>query len=74
MEAFVVLAGALAYGATEGGTMIAEAFLKKREQKGIEKGRRETEAKWREWYEANREHLNGVTPPPFMRDSDGERP
>ena len=54
--------------------MIAEAFLKKREQKGIEKGRREIEAKWREWYEANREHLNGVMPPPFMRDSDGERP
>ena len=43
--------------------MIAEAFLKKRE----EKGRRENEAKWREWYEANREHMNGITPPPFLR-------
>ncbi len=41
--------------------MIAEAFLKKREQKG----RRENEAKWRAWYEANRERLNDVTPPPF---------
>ena len=50
--------------------MIAEAFLKKRE----EKGRREKDAKWRAWYEANREHLNGTTPPPFMRGSDGERP
>ena len=46
--------------------MIAEAFLKKRE----EKGRRETEAEWREWYEANRERMNGVTPPPFMRSYD----
>ena len=68
MEAFVVFSGATAYGTTEGGTMIAEAFLKKRE----EKGRRENEAKWRAWYEANREHLNGATPPPFMRDSKEE--
>ncbi len=74
MEAFVVAAGALAYSTTEGGTMIAEAFLKKREQKGIEKGRRENEAKWRAWYEANRENLNGVTPPPFMRDSEEDQP
>ena len=81
MEAFVVFAGALAYG-TEGGTMIAEAFLKKREKAGIEKGekigiekgRRERDAKWRAWYEANREHLNGVTPPPFMRDSEEDTP
>ncbi len=54
MESFVVGAGALAYSATEGGTMIAEAFLKKREQKGredgIEIGRRETHAAWRAWY------------------------
>ena len=77
MEAFVVFSGATAYGTTEGGTMIAEAFLKKREQKGIEigieKGKRDNEAKWREWYEANREHLNGVTPPPFMRDSNEDQ-
>ena len=31
--------------------MIAEAFLKKREQKGIEKGRREKDAEWRAWHE-----------------------
>ncbi len=70
MEAFVVFAGALAYSTTEGGTMIAEAFLKKRE----EKGRRENEAKWRAWYEANRERMNDVTPPPFMRNSDEKQP
>ena len=80
MEAFVVFAGALAYGTTEGGAMIAEAFLKKREQRA----REEEAAKWRErlrkreaelraWYEANREQLNG-TPPPFMRDSEEDRP
>ena len=62
--------------------MIAEAYLKKREKAGIEKGekigiekgRREREAKWREWYEANREQLNGVTPPPFMQDVEEDRP
>ncbi len=70
MEAFVVFAGALAYGTTEGGAMIAEAFLKKRE----EKGRREKDAEWREWYEANREHIKAVTPPPFMRNSDEKQP
>ena len=46
--------------------MIAEAYLKKR----YEAGRRENEAKWRAWYEANREHMTDVTPPPFMRDPD----
>ncbi len=50
--------------------MIAEMYLRKRYQDGM----RENEAKWREWYEANREHIKAVTPPPFMRDSDGERP
>ncbi len=50
--------------------MIAEAFLKKREQKG----RREKDAEWRAWYEANREHLKDVSPPPFMRDWNGEQP
>ena len=47
MESFVVFSGALAYSATEGGDMIAEAFLKKRQQKG----RHEKDAEWREWYE-----------------------
>ena len=51
MEAFVVAAGALAYSTTEGGTMIAEAFLKKREQKGIEKGIEKQHAAWTAWYE-----------------------
>ncbi len=68
MEAFVVASGALAYSSTEGGTMIAEAFLKKRQQKG----REEERAAWMAWYEANREHLKGTTPPPFMRDSKEE--
>ena len=27
---------------------------------------REREAEWREWYEANRRHINGTTPPPSM--------
>ncbi len=31
--------------------MIAEAFLKKREQKGREAGRRQVDAEWRPWYE-----------------------
>ena len=41
---------------------------------------RENEAKWRAWYEANREHLKGITPPPFdesppsMQDSDKDKP
>ena len=58
--------------------MIAEAFLKKREQKGIEigieKGKRDNEAKWRAWYEANREQLNGATPPPFLQDVEDDQP
>ncbi len=43
--------------------MIAEAFLKKREKRGEEKGRAETEAKWRKWYEENRDHISGAAPP-----------
>ena len=70
MEWVVVVSAALVYVGVEGSAMIAEKYLKRRYQDG----RREREAKWREWYEANREHLNGVTPPPFMRDSDEERP
>ena len=69
LEPYVVVSGAIAYGSTEGGAMIAEAFMKKREKRGEERGekrgREEAEAKWREWYEANREHINGATPPPF---------
>ena len=50
--------------------MIAEKYLKKRYQDGM----RENEAKWRAWYEANREQLNGASPPPFMRDSEEDKP
>ena len=54
--------------------MIAEAFLKKRE----EKGRRENEAKWRAWYErwqaAQNRGEKFDEPPPFMRNSDDQRP
>ena len=61
--------------------MIAEAYLKKR----FEAGRREKDAEWRErwrkredelraWYEANREQLNGATPPPFLQDVEDDQP
>ena len=66
MEAFVVAAGALAYSTTEGGTMIAEAFLKKRQQKG----REEQHALWMAWYErsqaAKQRGEDFDEPPPKM--------
>ncbi len=85
MEAFVVASGALAYSTTEGGTMIAEAYLKKR----FEAGRREKDAEWRErwrkheaelraWYErsqaAKQRGEPFDEPPPFMRSSQDDQP
>ena len=70
MQSVVVVAAAWVYLTVEGSAMIAEKYLKKRYQDGM----RENEAKWRAWYEANREQLNGVSPPPFMRDSEEDKP
>ena len=64
LEPYVVASGAVSYGSAEGGAMIAEAFMKKREQKGREEGQAETNKKWQEWYEANKDHINGASPPP----------
>ena len=78
MEPFVVFDVAISYGTTEGGAMIAEAFLKKREKAGIEKGRKEEAAKWRAWYErsqeAKRQGQEFVEPPPPMPGAEGDAP
>ena len=54
--------------------MIAEKYLKKRYQDGM----RENEAKWRAWYErwqaARRRGEDFDEHPPFMRDSEEDKP
>lgn len=46
--------------------MLAEWYLKKREAKGEAKRDQE----WREWYNANTQHMNGTAPPPEPPSSD----
>ena len=52
----------------EGGSMVAEAFLKRRYQRGVEKGRDEANAEWEAWRErmltAQRQGEEFDEPPP----------
>ena len=74
MQSVVVVAAAWVYLTVEGSAMIAEKYLKKRYQDGM----RENEAKWRAWYErwqaARRRGEDFDEPPPFMRDSEEDKP
>ena len=78
MQSVVVVAAAWVYLTVEGSAMIAEKYLKKRYQDGRQDGRREREAKWREWYErwqaAQNRGEKFDEPPPFMRDSEEDKP
>ena len=44
--------------------MIGEAWLKKREKRGEQRGEQHKDSEWRAWYEVNRQHMNGTSPPP----------
>ena len=74
MQSVVVVAAAWVYLTVEGSAMIAEKYLKKRYQDGM----RENEAKWRAWYErwqaARRRGEDFDEHPPFMRDSEEDKP
>ena len=74
MQSVVVVAAAWVYLTVEGSAMIAEKYLKKRYQDGM----RENEAKWRAWYErwqaARRRGEDFDEPPPFMRNSEEDKP
>ena len=52
----------------EGGSMVSEAFLKRRYQRGVEKGRDEANAEWEAWRErmltAQRQGRDFDEPPP----------
>ena len=74
MQSVVVVAAAWVYLTVEGSAMIAEKYLKKRYQDGM----RENEAKWRAWYErwqaARRRGEDFDEHPPFMRNSEEDKP
>jgi len=50
VEPLWVTAGMFSYTLVEGAAMIAEIFLKAREERGKAKGREETNAEWEAWY------------------------
>ncbi len=65
LSRLVLLMTATSYVGVESVTMIAEAFLKKRE----EKGREANEKKWQEWLEKQPQEVKDkfTTPPPINR-------
>ena len=50
VEPLWVTAGMLTYTSVEGVAMIAEIFLKAREERGKREGREETNAEWEAWF------------------------
>ena len=86
MQSVVVVAAAWVYLTVEGSAMIAEKYLKKRyqdgrqegRQEGLQEGRHQAQAAWTAWYErwqaAKRRGEDFDEPPPFMRDSEEDKP
>ena len=47
-----------------GVTATLETFLHRREKRGEKRGEHRRDEAWRDWYEANHQHMNGTNPPP----------
>lgn len=47
---------------------------KKANQADVQKAKADTEAKFRAWYEANKDQLANIPPPPFSQNNNGHSP